>query len=140
MATQNAISRQQTELIRLQSLAEQSNMYRQLQLDINGINRVVGDIATAKAGYDYAKDETVRVKERILVNGSPKPFDLDVKANGFSLSLCNERYQSYVPRPLYLSKCEDSTPSDTSIAAKYSTAVPPRCLGPTRSDPVHATL
>src|SRR5689334_3322526 len=30
--------------------------------------------------------------------------------------------------------------SKTSIAAKYSTAVPPRCLGPTRSDPVQPSL
>jgi hypothetical protein len=29
--------------------------------------------------------------------------------------------------------------NDTSIAAKRSMAVPPRCLGPTRSNPVHTT-
>jgi hypothetical protein len=89
MNTQSDISRQQTELIKLQALAEQSNMYRQLQLDINGINRVRGHISTAKGAYDERKNATVRVKGSLLLNESRVPFDFDVKAQNFELSLCD---------------------------------------------------
>jgi hypothetical protein len=110
MNTQNDISRQQTELVKLQSLAEQSNMYRQLQLDINGVVGVIGDVSTAAAAYDDARDETVPLNARILVNGSSKSFDLNLEARGFNLSLCSERYRPYLPSPPSLHDCENSEP------------------------------
>jgi hypothetical protein len=77
---QRKIMDQQTQLSKLQSLADQSNMYRLLQLDLNGIAEVIGDMSAAIGAYDHAKDESFPLMARVWMNGCPKRFDLVVQA------------------------------------------------------------
>jgi len=113
IALQGRVVDNQTQLMRLQTLAAQSEQARQLYLDITAIIKVVAQLEAA--GRVYEKVRTLQVKvagrEQQVGGVTPPEFDQTVVAKDYTLDLCGPTFPSSLrPEGWRESKCKTTDP------------------------------